>query len=120
MQEVTRSQGDVIKSFRGEEKRKEKREEALSVSVCVSPESYPHAPPGVTDVTTKSEQYLAPRGQVELEPAKPSSWSASGALLGDERCGNSATSPDPVLSGVYVYVCVCEFMGTREGASPPD
>lgn len=62
---------------------------------------------GVKDVTTKSEQYLAPGGQVELEPAKSSSWSGSGALLGDERCGNPDTSPDPVSSDLFVCVSVC-------------
>lgn len=55
-------------------------------------------------MTTKSEQYLAPGGQVALEPAKLSSWSGSGALLGDERCRNPDTSPDPAFSGVFVFV----------------
>lgn len=37
--------------------------------LCVSPAL---ATSGVTDVTTETEQYLAPGGQVELDSAKPS------------------------------------------------
>jgi len=46
-------------------------------------------------MTAQSEQYLAPGGQVELDSVNPFSWSGSGALLGDGRCGNPDTSLDP-------------------------
>lgn len=42
-----------------------------------------------------------------VRPSKTiSSWSGSGALLGDERCGIPDSSLDPVLSGVFVCVSV--------------
>ena len=49
------------------EKRRKKKRPCVLYQ-CVSPELI--HPSGVTDVTTKSEEYLAPDGQVELDPAK--------------------------------------------------
>lgn len=61
------NQGDVIKSFV-----LQRREEALVLYWCVSPELTAPSSSGVTDVTNESEQYLAPRGQKDLDSAKPS------------------------------------------------
>lgn len=66
MQKVATSQGGVIKSFFFALVKRR------VLYVCVSPGLIALSTSGVTDVTTETEQYLAPGGQVELDSAKPS------------------------------------------------
>lgn len=65
MQKVAISQGDVIRSSWFREEKRRGPECCIGELIALSTS-------GVTDVTTETEQYLAPGGQVELDSAKPS------------------------------------------------